>query len=133
MYTSDTRLFRLRAARRALAWLWASVGVGLFGAVYERFGHGVFSFFMVYAFAFPLLLCTLPLEVASLRGLRLPGRAARGFWDCGVATLTVGSLVRGALEIYGTTNRLTGLYWILGGLLIALALAVEALTAQEKV
>ena len=32
----------------------------LFGAVYERFSHGVWSCFMVYAFAFPLLLGLMP-------------------------------------------------------------------------
>ena len=34
----------------------ATVGCALFGAVYERFSHGVYSYWMLYTFAFPLAL-----------------------------------------------------------------------------
>jgi hypothetical protein len=31
----------------------ATLFFAFFGAVYEAFGHGVYSYFMIYAFAFP--------------------------------------------------------------------------------
>ena len=50
----------------------------------------------------------------------------REFWKAGVrlAALTAGSLFRGVLEIYGTTNRLGAVYWICGAALCGLGLAV---------
>lgn len=39
-------------------------------------------------------------------------------YRCGLATLTVGSIMKGILDIYGTTNRLINLYWIVGGILL---------------
>ena len=92
----------------------------LFGAVYEAFSHGVYSYGMIYAFVFPLVLGVLPLLLISmLRGPR-PNRFANGAYHAGIAALTVGSLVSGALEIYGTTNLLTLVYWIAGAALVLL-------------
>ena len=47
--------------RFALLYLAAALFCALFGAVYERFSHEVYSFFMIYAFMIPLTLGTLPL------------------------------------------------------------------------
>ena len=44
----------------------------------------------------------------------------RGAADAGIATLTVGSLISGALEIYGTTSPLIVVYWIAGAALTLL-------------
>ena len=95
-----------------------SLFCALFGAVYERFSHGVYSFYMIYAFVFPLAGGTLPFLAISLFRKRYPGAVARNLYHSGVATLTVGSIVQGVLAIYGTTNRLTGLYWIVGVILV---------------
>lgn len=35
-------------------------------------------------------------------------------YHSGIATLTVGSIFKGVLEIYGTTNQLIVVYWIAG-------------------
>ena len=121
MSASDIRRERLWAGRTGLRWLLLALATAVFGAVYECFGHGVFSFAMIYAFAYPLLLCALPLLGWCLWGGRgrLPGRRARALWGCGAATLTVGSLVRGTLVIFGTANRLTAAYPVAGALLLA--------------
>lgn len=92
----------------------AAVVCALFGAVYERFSHGVYSYRMIYAFAFPLLLGVLPLYLIEALRAPLPGHIRWGLYHAGVATLTVGSLVSGALEIYGTTSPLIAVYWIAG-------------------
>lgn len=117
MYTSDTDISR-KALKTAFAYLLVSLLCALFGAVYERFSHGVYSFYMIYAFAFPLAGGALPFLAISLFRKRYPGAVARNLYHSGIATLTVGSIVQGILDIYGTTNRLTGLYWIVGVILV---------------
>ena len=89
--------------------------------VYERFGHGVWSPYMVYAFLLPLCLCAAPALLLALRRREMPPRWARVLWNCGAAALTVGSLVRGALEIYGTDSRLLPVYRYAGFLLLSAA------------
>ena len=118
MYISDIDKDTRAAAKTSFVYLLISLFCALFGAVYERFSHGVYSFYMIYAFAFSLAGGTLPFFVLHLlRTGRYPGALARNLYHSGIATLTVGSIVRGVLEIYGTTNVLAGYYWIAGGAL----------------
>jgi hypothetical protein len=110
--------------QKLILWdLSATLFCALFGAVYELFGHGVYSYGMLYAFAFPLVLGVTPLLLFTMLRLPYPNRFARGVYHAGIATLTVGSLVTGALEIYGTTNPLTLVYWIVGAALAAIGAA----------
>ena len=119
MFTSDTRKNDRNALRTAFVYLLITLFLAVFGAVYEHFSHGVYSFFMAYAFLFPLAGGVLPFFGMGLTG-RYPGRISRGFWHCTIATLTAGSIVKGILDIYGTTNALTAWYWIVGaGLSVA--------------
>ena len=101
-----------------MAYLFSTVGSILFGAVYELFSHGVWSCFMICAFAFPLLLGAIPFFLLRKRGKSFPGRAA-DLIHAGVAALTVGSILQGVLEIYGTSNPLTISCWLAGGTLTA--------------
>ena len=104
------------AFRTALIYLVISVFSGLFGAVYELFSHEVYSYYMIYAFAFPLVLGTLPFMILHSKKIRrYPNIFARNLYHSGIAALTVGSIVRGVLDIYGTSNRLSTCYWWLGG------------------
>lgn len=118
LYTSDTDISKA-ALRTAFAYLLISLICALFGAVYEVFSHEVYSFFMIYAFAFPLAGGTLPFLALSLfRAKRYPGCVARNLYHSGISTLTAGSIIRGVLDIYGTTNALTGCYWLFGTMLL---------------
>ena len=92
--------------------------VALFGGVYEMFSHGVWSGWMVYAFAIPLVLGALPFGWMALHRKPLPGPWVCRLHHAGVATLTVGSVMQGVLAIYGTTNRLILVYWIAGAALL---------------
>ena len=112
----------------ALNYLLFSIFVAFFGAVYEVFSHSVYSYFMLYAFAFPLVGGTLPYFLLAMYGdsarftkIKLPTALSRGFYHCGIVTLTVGSVICGVLEIYGTTSYLSKYYWIVGGVLILLS------------
>ncbi|MBO6040384.1 MAG: hypothetical protein J6P58_04170 [Oscillospiraceae bacterium] len=117
--------------RRALWQLGWALFLAFFGAVYEHFSHGVYSYYMLYAFALPLGLGALPWCVLSLRRRRSPCRAAAQLWDSGVLTLAVGSVFRGVLDIYGTTNRLVIVYPAVGAALL-LAGAVRAIADRRK-
>jgi len=118
--TSDERA--LYVFRTAAAHLGAAAFCAVFGAVYELFSHGVYSYFMIYAFALPLFLGAAPLLLMVIRDAKLPDGRALWLWNAGIATLTVGCVFRGVLEIYGTTNRLIAVYPICGGLLLAAGL-----------
>jgi len=70
---------------------------------------------MVYLFLFPLVGGVLPYGALWLTGGRYyPGGFATGLYNCGIATLTVGSCMQGVLEIYGTTSIYMPVYWIAG-------------------
>ena len=86
----------------------------VFGEIYELFGHGVYSDYMIYAFMIPLM----------LYGKKEIPDTARHLWNYGVATLTVGCIFQGILEIYGTTNRLAIIYPSVGFGLFAAAVSV---------
>ena len=123
LYTSDIEL------KTAWRYLLISLFCVLFGAVYEVFSYEVYSFFMIYAFVFPLLLGVLPFLLIRLRGARTPNPVCRNLYHAGVATLTVGSIIAGVVEIYGTTNALILLYWMVGILLLLIP-TVLYLTAK---
>ena len=130
MFTSVTDRQRFRG----LCYLAAAVLTAAAGAVYEYFSHGVYSNYMIFAFLIPLLAGAVPNIIAAAAGNKKRadrgGSAASALQLAGGVTLTAGSLLKGALEIYGTTNRLTAVYPVVGTALLAAALAAYVL--QER-
>lgn len=124
MYTSALDYNRKQLLRTARNYLFLTVLCASFGAVYEHFSFGVYSWFMLYAFAVPLLLGCLPFLLLGLRdsSAALPPPLSRKLWHAGTAALTTGCIFRGILEIYGTASELTKYYWLAGGILLATAL-----------
>ncbi len=118
MFTSDKQVSEKGYVGVIWGYLVATAGCAVFGAVYELFSHQVWSRFMIYAFAFPLFLGAIPFFLLRERGKPFPGKAAE-LVHAGVAALTVGSILQGVLEIYGTSNPLTIAYWAMGGALTA--------------
>ncbi|MBR0172878.1 MAG: hypothetical protein IJQ21_08815 [Lachnospiraceae bacterium] len=113
--------------KTGIVYLLVSLFCFVFGRVYEYFGFGVTSPFMHLAFLIPLLLGALPCMTAALTGV-IRRNAPRGdhpvtmsFLGAGIATLTVGSLFRGALDIYGTSSPLTVVYPVAGILCLVIA------------
>ncbi len=102
-----------------------AVFIAAFGAVYEHFSFGVYSFYMIYAFAFFLvggavfwmLMAKLKKEFSTLFIC---------FWNAALTTFTVGSLLKGVLDIYGTSSPLINIFWIVEVLDIAAAFLSEA-------
>lgn len=94
--------------------------IAVFGMIYERFSHGVYSNYMIYAFFIPFVLSLMPAVIHRLTGRVRISDTAKTLWDCGVAFLTVGCIFRGVLDIYGTSNAKLVLYPIIGaGLILA--------------
>ncbi len=122
MYTSGIET--KRAVKTAFVYLLISVFCGIFGGVYELFSHEVYSYYMIYAFGFPFVGGALPFLLLSLCSVQTyPNPFARNLYHSAIATLTTGSIIRGVLDIYGTTNRLAAYYWIVGVPLLVLGSA----------
>ncbi|MET0015728.1 hypothetical protein [Oscillibacter sp.] len=123
-------------AKISFYYLLISIICAFFGAVYEMFSHGVYSYFMLYAFAFPLVGGALFFVLLSQGyGARMPGSVPRQFYHGGLAVLTVGSIMSGVLEIYGTTNSLISVYWYVGcGLCVlgALGYVIGLITVRKS-
>lgn len=133
MFTSDIDKKRRTSQRTALVYLLAAIFCALFGAVYELFSHEVYSFYMIYAFAFPLVFGCLPFLFFAYFGAGVyPPLLARQLYHSGVATLTVGSIFVGVLEIYGTTNSLSAVYFAAGVILILAGGSIFAAECLSK-
>lgn len=66
MSTSDKNYM----LRLSLYHLIAAIFCAVFGGIYELFSHGVYAYFMIYAFLFPLVLGTLPFLVMGMKARR---------------------------------------------------------------
>ena len=110
----------------------AAVNVAVFSAIYEHFSFGVYSPFMIFAFVVPLLMGGLVFlllgRACKKTGSTVPALVCK-FWHAAVATLTVGFLFRGVLDIYGTSSPLASVYWIASAMLAALSLLALAITS----
>ena len=110
-----------------------AIAVLVFGAIYEAFSFGVYSPYMIYAFCWFLVLGVLPfLRMHNGFGRLVEHEKASFCYHFGLATVTVGSLLKGILEIYGTTNRLMGIYWVVGGVFVAAGLFLGLRPQPEK-
>ena len=123
MFTSDTKQNKHHYLQIITAYLIITLFTAFFGAVYELFSHEVYSYCMLYAFAFPLAGGVLPFFLLMKHKKAYPPSFATGSYHAGIATLTTGSVLTGALEIYGTTNLLTNVYWVLGGTMLFVGIA----------
>jgi hypothetical protein len=99
--------------------------------VYALFGHGVRSWAMDLMFLSPLLLGAFVFFCIGHFALGAQTRPGwRGFYNlynAGVATVTVGLLFAGILEIAGTGSELTIWFFIAGVMLIACGLAISCI------
>lgn len=131
--TLSTLDIERKHGRTALIYLLAAIFCGVFGSVYELFSHGVYSYYMIYAFAFPLVGGVLPFLILDLKNPRyMPSALAQGLYHAGIATCTIGSIIQGVLVIYGTTNSKTVIYWIAGAVLVTAGLLVYLMQSLRR-
>ena len=126
--------------RTAAAYLIISVILAFAGAVYEYFSFGVYSYFMIYAFAIPLCLGTIPFMIKYMRSSesngkqqRIQGRSVKtqrseDIYHSAVAALTAGSIVHGALMICGRPNSLVLIYPAAAAILLLIYSAASMLS-----
>ena len=139
--TMDNAALRLKNRRLAMnkvrRYLISTIVTALFGAVYEYFSFGVFSYYMLYAFIFPLILGILPWLMIAMDdryfiGEGFPKQMTGNLWGAGITTLTVGSILHGVLDIYGTTSTITKYYFIAGAVLIVTALVINIIRKEKQ-
>lgn len=96
--------------------------------VYALFGHGVSSDAMTWMFLYPLaggVLFYLLLGILLPEANRFNGyRLFYNLYNSGIALLTMGSLLKGILEIAGTKSAFTRFYYMSGYAFIAVGLLV---------
>lgn len=113
-----------------LKYLLAALFCIVFAAIYEYFSHQVYSDYMIFAFAIPMLGGALPFLLMTAYGSFFPGRTSISLYHSGIMALTVGSIMHGVLDIYGTTNSLINIYWAAGALLIAAGILVAIMRSR---
>ena len=96
--------------KQALKYLIFSIFLVIFATVYEQFSHGVYSNYLMYAFLIPLIFGFGTCIVIK----KHPSKLSNTLYNLGLITLTLGSILKGVLDIYGTTNVLIFTYLIIG-------------------
>lgn len=99
--------------KKTMQYVFLSLFIFVFAQIYEYFSHGVYSNYMLYDFLIPFLGLALPSFLLHSLKKTLPANS-RFLWQCGIATLTVGSIYKGILEIYGTNGYFEFPYLFLG-------------------
>lgn len=91
----------------------------LFSIIYESFSHGVISNFMIFSFVVPLVFGVgINYMFYFFKIKKLPSRIQNKIYNAGIATLTIGSIMEGVLQIYGTTNSKIYVYLVVGIVLL---------------
>lgn len=110
--------------------------IALFGIVYEQFSHNVHTFYMWFAWIWPLIFGLIPYALFYFLPIkRVPGLLAECVYNFGVAMLTVRSVFKGVIIIYNTTNdTIVLVYTILAvvSLLLGAALYLIGLLINKK-
>ena len=132
MYTSVNKDVKNKFVKRSVMYFCISMFCAVFGGIYEIFSHGVYSNYMMYAFLFPLIGGALYNLTLYFLRLRLQRGLSLIFYNTGIAALTIGSIVRGILDIYGTDNILANVYRYAGAILVCLGVVFYAVDRKGQ-
>ena len=111
MYTLDIDIFKKTSKK----YLLFSIFCLVFSLIYESFSHNVYSNYMIFSFLIPLIMGTLIFYILYKFKLNYYiNNFSYITYNMSIATFTIGSIIMGFLEIYGTTNSLTKIYAIVG-------------------
>ena len=124
MFTSDKENEFRRSLRYCAGNMLFAGFCALFGAIYEVFSFGVFSFSMIYAFAFPFA-AGIVFLISYMRG-KAHTRLFSDLFTAAAVTAALGSLAAGVVGIYGSENRLLIIYPVAAGALFTASLVVLA-------
>ena len=107
--------------KQAKLYLYFTLFILIFGFIYESFSHGVYTPYMYLAFIVPFILGVIIKLVVLYTKIKIP-MISDNLYNAFINTLTIGSIFNGVLIIYGTTNSLIYIYWILSLLLLLLSI-----------
>ena len=93
-----------------------SVFVLIFGIIYEMFSHGVISYYMIFAFLIPLI--NFLINIIFISSKIKINKLSKNLFSMSICTFTFLSILKGVLDIYGTTNNLIFIYLIVGLILL---------------
>lgn len=116
MYTSDTK----KSIFVTFTFVILSI---LINYIYGFFGHGVASIYMKYLFLIPLFGSLIYIILYIFRKRKL-NRIGFNIFNSGLAILGVGSLIKGILEIAGTSSVFEYAYLVLGLSLVIIGLII---------
>lgn len=114
MFISDTDSDKKTNSRITIVYLAVTAFCGFFSSIYGKFSHGVSSDYMVFLCLIPFCAGVLPYLALKLFGLKAPVPLTRHLYNCGVATLCVGSCLKGVFEIYGSRCIYVTYYFYVG-------------------
>ena len=110
--------------------------IALFGFVYEQFSHNVHTFYMWFAWIWPLIFGLIPYTIFYFLPIKqMPGTLTESVYNFGVAMLTVRSIFKGVVIIYNTTNdAMVLVYTIMAivSLVIGAVLYIIGLSTNKK-
>lgn len=93
-----------------------SVFVLIFGIIYEMFSHGVISYYMIFVFLIPLI--NFLINIIFISGKIKINKLSKNLFSMSICSFTFLSIIKGVLDIYGTTNNLIFIYLIVGLILL---------------
>ena len=110
--------------------------IALFGVVYEQFSHNVHTFYMWFAWIWPLIFGLVPYALFYFLPIkRVPGVLTESAYNFGVAMLTARSIFKGVIIIYNTTSDVMVLVYTIiaiASLLLGVALYIVGLLINKK-
>ena len=107
-----------------------SIFIAFLGFTYELFSHNVDSFYMKYAFLIPLLFGVIINITLLLLKIKI-FKTSNMFYNEFIYTSVVGFLLKGALDIYGTTNKFLIVYLIISLTLLFISLLTNFLIKKK--
>ena len=93
-----------------------SIFILIFGIIYEMFSHGVVSYYMIFAFSIPLI--DFLINTIFINSKIKENKRSKNLFSMSICTFTFLSIIKGVLDIYGTTNNLIFVYLIVGLILL---------------
>lgn len=122
-----------KSKKLTVIYLCVTVFTAIFGAVYSAFGHGIISYPMKLAFLFPLVMGLIPSFILSLNNSGVfPKLPARYLWHSSISLLTIGSVLRGVLDIYGNNMNPYPRIYVIAGCVFAAAAVISQFIFKNK-
>lgn len=117
MYTLDTKK---TLKKSIIVYIFITIFCIIFNYIYSIFGHGIKSIYMMYSFIIPLILGVVVFLI--LYKINLYNRISFNLYNAGIATLIIGSILKGIFSIAGTDINYYIYYFITGIILIIISI-----------